>query len=288
MTIEEVIREAILAVFSSPHLRPMLFLKGGAALRLLEPGQPRLSLDIDFSTDTTIGDPESFFGEMATALQDHFFKLGLDAIDARHVRRPRRPRAGRDGFWGGWVFSFKLSPHSDADESLEKRIRQAMIPTGSHSSKIEIQLSEHEYCEIIDTIKMGQVEINLYSPALMVLEKIRAICQQHPAYRFSLNKNRARDFFDIFTLLKTQRNDPKFILDLAYHIDAVFEAKQVPLTIAIEGGMFEPDFIDGQEFGFLSVRDAVRGGKVQDFSFYVEQLKILVELVKKARIEIGK
>lgn len=287
MTIEEVIRETILAIFSAPALRRMLFLKGGAALRLLEHGQPRLSLDIDFSTETTIENPEEFFGEMATALQNNFSKLGLDAIDAKHVRRPKRPKADREEFWGGWEFSFKLSPHSDGREGPEKRIRQAIIPAGSNSSKIEIQLSEHEYCEIIETIKIDQVEIKLYSPALMVLEKIRAICQQHPSYKFSLNKNRARDFFDIFTLLKTQRNDPKFILDLAYHIDAVFEAKRVPLTIVIDGGMFEPEFIDGQELGFLSVRDAVRG-KIEGFSFYVEQLKILVELVKNARIEIGK
>ena len=287
MTIEQAIREAILAIFSSPPLRRMLYLKGGAALGLMEPGQPRLSLDIDFSTETTIENPEAFFGEMATALQIHFSKLGLDAIDARHIRRPKRPRADRDELWGGWMFSFKLSPHSEARESLGKRIKQAIIPSGSNSSRIEIQLSEHEYCEIIDTINIGDVEINLYSPALMVLEKIRAICQQHPSYRYSLNKNRARDFFDIFSILKIQRNDPKFILDLAYHVDAVFEAKRVPLTILIDGGMFEPDFIDGQELGFLSVRDAVRG-KVEDFSFYVEQLKILVELVKKARIETGK
>jgi len=288
MTIEEVIREAILALFSSPAQRRMLILKGGAALRLLEPGQPRLSLDIDFSTETTIDNPEAFFGEMAAALQSHFSKLGLDTIDANPERRPKKPRADRDEFWGGWVFSFKLSPHSKALEGMEKRIKRAIIPAGSNSSRIEIHLSEHEYCEIIDTVKIGKTEITLYSPALMVLEKIRAICQQHPSYRYSLNKNRARDFFDIFTLLKQQRNDPKFILDLAYHMDPVFDAKRVPLTIVMDGGMFEPDFINGQELGFSSVRDAVKEQKVEEFSFYVEQLKILVESIRKARIEIGR
>lgn len=285
MKIDEVITNAIVAIFSSPLLQQHLILKGGTALRLNAAIDTRMSLDIDFSTALSIGDPEAFFGEMENSLQNHFHQLGFDVIDTRFSKRPRRSKADREGVWGGWVFTFKLSAGSDQDRTLAKRIRRAIIPEGSSSSKIEIQLSEYEYCEIIEQIEIQGVAVTVYTLELILLEKLRAICQQHPNYPFSLNKNRARDFFDIHSILEIFRNEPAFILELASHIDPVFMAKQVPMTILTNGEIFDPDFLDGQGHGFLSVRDTVKG-KTESFSFYVEQLKILVGLILDAREKI--
>ena len=48
MTIEEVIRESVVALFSNDVLRRTLVLKGGTALFLVQDLNARLSTDIDF------------------------------------------------------------------------------------------------------------------------------------------------------------------------------------------------------------------------------------------------
>ena len=110
----------------------------------------------------------------------------------------------------------------------------------------------------------------------MVAEKIRSICQQHPSYRHSLGKHRARDFYDIYMIHSKNYHQPDFTKHIADIISDVFKAKAVPIDIITEGKIFDSKFITQQEHGFNAVRDAV-DGKVQDFSFYVESMKLLVQ-----------
>ncbi|MBN4053194.1 nucleotidyl transferase AbiEii/AbiGii toxin family protein, partial [bacterium AH-315-L15] len=104
--------------------------------------------------------------------------------------------------------------------------------------------------------------------ALLVLEKIRAICQQHPDYAYRLSKNRARDFYDIYVL--TESADNHFAFRCRHHIKKVFEAKKVPLNIL--KALWNDDFIDEQRRGFDQVKDTV-SGKLHGFDVYVEHLR---------------
>ena len=55
-----------------------------------------------------------------------------------------------------------------------------------------------EYCGSFETIKIKSIKVKVYSKPLLVLEKLRAICQSHPNYKYrNTQSNRARDFYDI-------------------------------------------------------------------------------------------
>lgn len=282
VNIDEVIRETTIGIFSTQVARDNLVLKGGTGLRLGEGITNRISLDIDLSTEGSIPDPERFFQEITKALENRFDRLNLDVIDPKYSRRPKSRGKRKIEKWGGWNYTFKLSGQSHRGESPGKRIRQALVPNGSPSQKIEIQISEYEYCAVIDKIFLDGVEIYVYSPVLQVLEKIRAICQQHPDYKRSLNKNRARDYYDIYSIVSIHRREKDFSSKLAEHFEPVFHAKEVPLELLTEGTMFDSDFTSGQELGFATVRNSVFGD-TEDFSFYVEQLKLLVASILQAR-----
>lgn len=137
---------------------------------------------------------------------------------------------------------------------------------------------------MIDKIFLDGVEIYVYSPVLQVLEKIRAICQQHPDYKRSLNKNRARDYYDIYSIVSLHKREKNFFSKLAEHFEPVFQAKEVPLELLTEGTMFDSDFTSGQELGFAAVKGSVLGD-IENFSFYVEQLKLLIASILRARKE---
>ena len=284
MNIDEVIRETTIGIFSTKVARDNLVLKGGTGLRLGEGITNRISLDIDLSAKGSILDPERFFQEITKALQKRFNRLKLDVIDPKYSIRPKSRKIREHERWGGWNYTFKLSGQSHRGETPEKRIRQALIPNGSPSQKIEIQISEFEYCAVIDKILLDGVEIHVYSPVLQVLEKIRAICQQHPDYKRSLSKNRARDYYDIFSIVDIHKREKDFFSKLAEHVEPVFHAKEVPLELLTEGGIFDSDFTTGQELGFAAVKGSVLGD-TYDFSFYVEQLKLLVVSILNARDE---
>lgn len=274
VNIEDVVKETVIGLFSAPVVWDALVLKGGAALRMGEGIESRMSLDIDLSARDQIIDPSHFFAEAVKAIKHRFEPLGYDVVDAKHGTRPKRPI--RDD-WRGWEFTFKLSDVEFKGEPLNRRIKSALIPTGSNSSRIMVQISEGEFTDLTKEIKINGVSIKLYSEILIILEKIRAICQQHPKYKHSLNKNRARDYYDIFQVYRKYRRVKGFHDELKKFIVPVFEAKEVPLGL-LDDGMFDVDFLTTQKLGFPSVRDTV-SGPLEEFDYYVEQLKILVKRI---------
>ena len=120
-----------------------------------------------------------------------------------------------------------------------------------------------------------------YSRELMVLEKLRAICQQHPDYPYRLSKNRSRDFFDIYELTKDAEDE--FAMSCQSHLKKVFEAKEVPLTLL--ASFWDDSFIDEQRRGFDQVRDTV-AGDVQKFDVYVEHVRFLVREIFPGMVSI--
>ena len=109
---------------------------------------------------------------------------------------------------------------------------------------------------------------------MLVLEKLRAICQQHPDYPYRQEtKNRARDFYDIHAL--TIDTSDKFIHVCQYHLMEVFSAKEVPLSI-LKALWKDDNFIDEFRRGFEQVRDTV-SGKLDGFDVYLEHIRFLVQ-----------
>jgi predicted nucleotidyltransferase component of viral defense system len=272
MKIEEVITQTIIAIYSTPLPSKTLFLKGGSAMRLFDNLTSRLSIDADFSVNTDIDNESKFFRDLKSSVGACFRRKGFDIIDFEWNRKPKKIRAKYPDWWGGWLCEFKLVSFKHRGKLIETKRRNALIPDGANSSKVTVEISKHEYCGRKRTKTIQGVKIFGYSRELLVLEKIRAICQQHPDYAYRSSKNRARDFYDIYEL--TANADDGFISRCSSQIEKVFRAKEVPLQIL--ASLREVDFIDEQRRGFDAVKDTVIG-EIHDFDVYVEHLRFFVK-----------
>lgn len=283
MRVDEVITRAIVALYATPRLASMLFLKGGSAMRLFDHLESRLSIDADFSVIGKVSDKEKFFNDIEVSLRTGFESSKYEVIDFRSVRKPNTLRSNYPDWWGGLSCEFKLVSRDHMNKTLEVKRRHALIPEGSNSSIVTLDVSEHEYCGKTRSKLIRGVRILGYSRELMVLEKLRAICQQHPDYQYRLSKNRSRDFYDIYELTKDAGDD--FAGGCLVHLIHVFEAKAVPLELL---AVFWDDiFIDEQRRGFDQVRDTV-SGVVQSFDVYVEHVRFLVKEIFPGVLSVNK
>jgi len=271
MSIDEVITETILALYQSPDLANRLFLKGDSALRIFDHQTSRLSIDADFSLETELDDPDGFFDSIRLCVESRFSSHQQDIIDFKPMRKPKTSSKNRPGWWGGWSCEFKLVDQIHGAKTLATKRRHALIPDGASSPKITIDISEHEYCGTHRSKTIEGIKIQGYSRELLVLEKLRAICQQHPDYKYRLSKNRSRDFYDIYSL--TADFDDAFVKKCSRHLTNVFATKEVPLDIL--KAIWNEQFIDEQRRGFEQVKDTVRG-TVYDFDVYVEHVRFLI------------
>lgn len=271
MKIEDVIDESVLAVFSDPVLARRLVLKGGSALRLLDHERNRLSIDADFSMRGALAAEADCFSRIERALRRRFRPLGYEVLDFRYTQRPQKRKPELPDWWKGWLCEFKLLALKFRGMSLEAKRRNALVPEGSNSCVIDIDISECEYCGAERKKTIRGVVVRGYTRELLAMEKLRAICQQHPDYRFRSSKNRARDFYDIHALCGQM--DDVFLRRCRKHLPAVFSAKEVPLSLL--KSLWDEEFLSIQRSGFLQVADSTKG-VVQDFDVYLEQLRYLV------------
>jgi hypothetical protein len=96
-----------------------------------------------------------------------------------------------------------------------------------------VQISRFESCEGKVKREIEDHTIYVYTPQMLVIEKLRALCQQMPEYPHRGHPApRARDFYDIYEVLQ------KLILaedlktpESVQLARAIFGAKQVPLAL---------------------------------------------------------
>ncbi|MFN6399993.1 MAG: nucleotidyl transferase AbiEii/AbiGii toxin family protein [Planctomycetota bacterium] len=109
----------------------------------------------------------------------------------------------------------------------------------------------------------------VYSPAMIVCEKLRAICQQMDPYRVKVQKHkakRARDFLDIHLICEARNILPS---DLSFRstLEKVFAVKQVPLDLLADIEQ-ERDY---HESDFVAVRATVaNSSNLREFEFYFQ------------------
>jgi predicted nucleotidyltransferase component of viral defense system len=276
----EVRRLAITAVFSDDYFFEKVVLKGGNALAIALGLSGRTSIDLDFSIENDFDDPAEAERRLVAALQRRFATVGLVVVDFSFSARPFTPRDGENR-WGGYVAEFKL-----LDETRYKRIgddkqvrgRESLVIGPGQQKKFSIELSKFEYTRGKLTREIDNFDIHVYSPEMIAIEKLRAICQQMPGYHLNRTPSaRARDFFDIHliitltgTNLASTENE-----ELLRHI---FAAKNVPVKslrlIATQREFHRPDWD--------SVRISINNDGLRSFDFYfdfvVEQVALLKSL----------
>lgn len=219
-----------------------MVLKGGNAIDLTYQSEgkdhgSRTSYDLDYSIEK--GD---FSEDLITiserverTLVQTFNENGYQVIDYRFLPKPKNVREEVADFWGGYKVEFKLVPSELYDEhkgDLEKLRRKSVSLNPDTSPTFELEFSKFEYVGHKVETKVDGFKIYIYAPEMIVFEKVRALCQQMPAYKeivpsFS-PRARARDFYDIHLMMETHKIDPNTTENLEM-IRNIFLAKKVPL-----------------------------------------------------------
>jgi hypothetical protein len=156
-----------------------------------------------------------------------------------------------------------------------------MVTGPNNRRDFTVDISKHEYTGGKEEHELDNYTIYVYSPEMIAIEKLRAICQQMPEYPHKGHPSaRARDFFDIHETI-TQRaidlTSPENIAVL-HHI---FDAKRVPLSLLAKVS----DFREFHRPDWPSVTNSVMEKNMESFDFYfdfvlgeIEKLKALGEV----------
>lgn len=227
----------IIALCSDEYLMDKLVLKGGTSLELIFKVINRMSKDIDFSVDGAL--VEYSLEELRKRIEQKFISFFIQydyyPIDVKFIERPKE--APIDHVMSGYKLTFKLLREQDYHKWKTDVYRQRMaaLPLGPEGKKdFTVEISKFEYCNLKERKYLDGHSIFVYSPALIVFEKLRAICQKMKEYSGNpgdKDEARYRDFFDIervnenLAKIDFKNNENRQILK------QVFMAKDVPLAL---------------------------------------------------------
>jgi predicted nucleotidyltransferase component of viral defense system len=230
----EIRRIAITAIFSDDVLFERVVLKGGNALSLALGLSNRTSLDLDFSIENDFEDLDDIRNRVLKALENRFLTAGFVVFDFKFDAKPSIVAKGQSPRWGGYVASFKVmekQKYKELEGDLAGRRRDSFVIGPRQQRVFTIDLSKYEYITGKMEVELDAYTIYVYSPNMIAIEKLRAICQQMPEYRLQRRPSaRARDFYDIHLIISMtgmEFNSPEN-LELIRHI---FAAKEVPLSL---------------------------------------------------------
>ena len=265
-------REVILALFADNTLMQQLVLKGGNLLDVVYGISTRPSRDIDLSICGEVEDLNRFRQMIEKALRKWFGPKGYVVFDVNLAEEPHTLTEEFRAFWGGYKVDFKIIDAETYEKQAweENKLRlAAMTVVDDNGKKFPIEISKFEYVDEKVSEIVDDFTVYVYSPQMLVAEKLRAICQQMPEYTSYLKKHaspRGRDFLDIHTVAE------HFKVDFGSSgfrqtVERIFHANRVDMKllpkIADEATReyHRPDFI--------SIAPTIRPGfELQDFDFY--------------------
>lgn len=197
-------RTILTAIFSSERLENILTLKGGNALHL-HGLTKRESQDLDFSIKESIRLSEEEEGKIfERTITESFRRKGYQLLSYKFEDKPRIRNDLTPPFWGGYVITFSIIKEEELQILKGKGIQNFNAyaeSMGDGSKKIQIDLSFEEYTDPRVTTEINGTTIYLYSPLMIIYEKIRASCQQLESYKLTSDKTRSRDLYDIYSTL---------------------------------------------------------------------------------------
>jgi hypothetical protein len=215
-------------------------------------------------------DLEDAKNRIFNSLKSRLAASGYVVFDESFAPRPSKIRAGQSPRWGGYVVEFKLTDKATFDKYKDNwaKLQQISMPIdSSQGRKFKIDISKFEFVEPKEETELDDYTIYVYSLPMMVIEKLRAICQQLPEYeQRGYSTPRARDFYDIHTIMVAGKID----IDTPENVELVkdiFEAKEVPLTFLEKIHLKET-----RDFHFVdweAVKQSTTG-EIEEFDFYFD------------------
>jgi predicted nucleotidyltransferase component of viral defense system len=283
MDFSDIRRITITALFSDDFLYQHLVLKGGTALSLIYGLTSRTSIDLDFSMASDFENVAVAEQRMFRALRDRFDAEGYVVFDERLDPKPRLDGEDIKPWWGGYELRFKLIDR-DKFEKLkhrpEKLSMSAMVTGLGQDRVFTVDLSKHEYVHGSIERELDHFSICVYTPEMIAIEKLRAICQQMEAYEHRGQRAaRARDFYDIYTVLNACQIDLGSVENHAL-VRHIFAAKQVPLS-------FLRNVSDEREFHRTDWPAVVNTteGQLEPFDYYFDCVLRELDLLKTLWVE---
>lgn len=274
---------AIKGIFSDDDLFEILTLKGGNAMALLDITD-RASQDLDFSIKQGIRlTQDEDAPKFKKALERTFEEEGYRIIDFKFDVKPKKTKRELPPFWGGYSINFKVMDEETYektyDVSDQKRSSMALQLEGG-KKKIEIDISLEEYTEDRIQMKLDEYQIHIYSPLMIVYEKMRALCQQLPDYEYaSFEKTRARDLYDIYIAIQKSESlelREQILSSSNVHIlSEMFKAKNVSLELLLKIESYREQLED--DFNQRVTPQIADRKNVPDFDFLFE---FNIELIK--------
>lgn len=278
--LESIKKIVVISLVEDDFLLETLVLKGGNAINMIYNLSNRSSLDLDYSISKDFDENElSFVKDKINALLTNNFKeVGYVLFDYKFEIKPKTMSREIESFWGGYRIEFKLiglETYGKKQNDLDDLRRNAIQLSDDGSPKYIIDISKFEFCVGKIKHEMEGLTLYAYSPEMIVIEKLRAICQQLPDYRKIApitTKSRARDFFDITILIEHFKIDLN-TEDNIYLLRNIFEAKKVPLDFLLK----TDEIKEIQSTGFESVRLTVNPDeKLKEFDYYYDFVKNLI------------
>jgi len=280
---DKIKRLTVVAMFSDDELEEDLVLKGGNAMDLVHHLSSRASMDLDFSMKHDFpGGVEDFKLRVERALHKTFKPEGYAVFDVKMQERPDAISDDMRDFWGGYAIEFKITTEAlyEANKGDIVKLRNSAINLGQ-GTKFLIDISRFEYTDGKLETEFDGYRIYVYTPEMIVCEKLRAICQQLPEYgpiikRSYPSKGRARDFLDITILMEGRDIDLTSASNLEL-ISEMFKAKRVPMNFL---SMVESQR-DLHRADFASVQATVKPDmKLKGFDDYFDNVLVLIEKLK--------
>jgi len=271
--LDKIKRLVIVALVADDELMETLVLKGGNAISIAYGVGNRGSADLDFSMAADFTEVEDTFARVADSLRTVFAEEQLHVFDVQWATRPKKLREDLKSFWGGYELKFKVTHVTTAlqhGDNLEQLRRTALTFDQEHTRSFSVDISPYEYCELKIEKTLDGYTYYVYSPQLVVFEKLRAICQQMPAYKDVVGSHkttgRARDFYDIYELMQAFTIDTTSAASLEA-LRRVFGAKRVPESYLAQIG----DYRELHRADYASVTANVTSqANLREFDFYFD------------------
>ena len=106
-------------------------------------------------------------------------------FDYKFLSRPKIVQEAVADFWGGYKVTFKVLDQKTyhANQGNIDHQRRLAIPLNpGNSTNFELEFSKYEYVGKKAEARIDGYTIYVYTPEMIVFEKLRAICQQLPEY----------------------------------------------------------------------------------------------------------
>ena len=205
--------------------------------------------------------------KLDVAIRQTFEEHDYTIFDFNITEKPRNLSPNLSGFWGGYQVEFKiqtLDNKSIISTNIEMARKTSQIIGLNNSKKFTIDISKFEYCKEKESVEIDGYTMYAYTPKMIVIEKLRAICQQmaeYPINQGKTNKSRPRDFYDITVIVN--HYGMTFDEDDFELIQAVFGLKKVDLVLL----SLIPNYKNFFSQDLESLRETLIASRLAQFNF---------------------